>query len=253
MALYISKLIGELLLPPANILLLLVVSIILLKYSIAWAKRILIATTSLFFLLTLPITAMSLMSLIEDYPALDNNTIMNSSAQAIVILGGGRYADTPEYSGDTVSGSTMERLRYGAHLHRQNRLPILVTGGSPLEPRIPEAQLMANTLINELSIKPRWIEGESRTTAENALFSKALMERDNITEVFLVTHAWHLYRAVRMFEKQGIQVIPAPTAFSGLKSSSPDFGDFIPNAAAMRTSYYALHELLGQIWYKLRY
>ena len=52
------------------------------------------------------------------------------SAQAIVVLGGGLYFDTPEYGGDTVGGSTLERLRYAATIARKTNLPVLVTGGA---------------------------------------------------------------------------------------------------------------------------
>jgi uncharacterized SAM-binding protein YcdF (DUF218 family) len=58
-------------------------------------------------------------------------------------------------------------------------------------------------------------------------------------------------RSVAAFEKTGLKVIPAPTAFEG--GNSFRFMDVLPGAGAINTSYSALHEMIGAIWYKIRY
>src|SRR6185369_731300 len=63
-----------------------------------------------------------------------------SNVQAIVILGGGRRSDSPEFGGDTVSHYTLERVRYGAQLARQTGLPVLVSGGSVFGEEVSEAE-----------------------------------------------------------------------------------------------------------------
>src|SRR5689334_21018893 len=63
------------------------------------------------YALSLPLVGGSLVRSLEvPYadPALD------SSAGAIVVLGGGTYARAPEYGGDTVSRPSLERIRYAA-------------------------------------------------------------------------------------------------------------------------------------------
>ena len=59
------------------------------------------------------------------------NPVTAAPAQAIVVLGGGRYLGAPEYGGDTVSEPTLVRVRYGAYLHRLVNKPLLVSGGKP--------------------------------------------------------------------------------------------------------------------------
>jgi uncharacterized SAM-binding protein YcdF (DUF218 family) len=62
-----------------------------------------------------------------------------------------------------------------------------------------------------------------------------------------------LPRAQIAFEHQGLVFIPAPTRFASVRSkqSSGDFFDYLPQARALLKSHYALHELLGMLWYKL--
>ena len=58
-------------------------------------------------------------------------------------------------------------------------------------------------------------------------------------------------RAVAIFEKAGLNVIPAPTAF---KSGQPfEVSGLLPGADSINTSRLALHEMLGLLWYRIRY
>ena len=163
--------------------------------------------------------------------------------QAIVILGGGSYFAAPEYGGDTVSHYTLERLRYGARLGRESSLPVLVTGGAPFGGRA-EAESMREALERDFGIKVRWVETASRDTAENARLSAPLLKAAGVTRIALVSHGWHLPRAIELFEKQGIEVTPAPTAFS---TGSPSLlEDLLPGGLV--TSRLALREYLGRLY-----
>ena len=58
-------------------------------------------------------------------------------------------------------------------------------------------------------------------------------------------------RSVVAFEKAGLKVVPAPTAFEGGKPFK--FMDVLPSADAINISRFALHEMVGAFWYKIRY
>jgi uncharacterized SAM-binding protein YcdF (DUF218 family) len=161
------------------------------------------------------------------------------------------YRDAPEYGGDTVDGLTLERLRYAAKLHRDLGLPVMVTGGIVGDIETPLAVAMAKALTEDFAMDSVWTEPASRTTQENATHSEALLRARGITTVYLVTHSWHMPRAVLVFETAGLRVIPAPTRLS--EAFELSLGDFIPSAGAFYDSYYALHEWLGQLWYRLVY
>ena len=77
-----------------------------------------------------------------------------------------------------------------------------------------------------------------------------MLQAAGIRRVYLVTHAWHMPRSVLVFEKAGLEVIPAPTRF--VSRATPEWSDFLPTARAFSTSYYAIHEGLGLLWTHLR-
>lgn len=242
-------------LPPGNIFVLLIATILLINYSRHYAKRLLIFGTLLFYVLSLPIVATSLLSALENHPPLTPSSLTQHSAQAIVILGGGRNYN-PEYEqGEGVSSPTFERLRYGAYLQTKTDLPILVTGGFIDPEDTPEGVLMAKSLEEDFKVKTQWQENRSRNTAENAIYSREILEKEGIDTIFLVSKAWHLARAVEIFKEQGFTVIPAPTGFSGFasKHKSLSFYDFVPAGYAIETNARAIHELLGKAWYFIRY
>lgn len=143
-------------------------------------------------------------------------------ADAIVVLGGDRYLHAPEYGEDTAGPSTLERVRYAAKLARETGKPILASGGRPLDlGLISEAEIMRDILQDEWHQPVRWIEPQSRTTAENAVNSAVILRNNDIQRIYLVTHHHHMTRAMAAFEAAGIDVVPMPTSFPQPESSSP--------------------------------
>lgn len=234
--------------PPGLLILLLLLGL-LVHIKKPWLGATLIGvTTAVFIALSLPLTAHELMRGLEVYPALNALTLRGREApQAIVVLGGDRYANAEEYGGeDTVGTVTLERLRYGAYLQRKTGLPILVSGGAPFGERSPLAQLMRVALARDFQIPARWVEDRSADTIENARFSYEILQAAGVTRIYLVTHAWHLRRAVPLFERAGFKVTPAPTAFTNI--SPPVLLGYFPSAGALRLSSRALHERIGYWW-----
>lgn len=175
-----------------------------------------------------------------------------ADAEAIVILGGGRTSDAPEYGGDTVNRFTLERLRYGARLARRSGLPVLVSGGAP-GGDIPEAILMKSALEEDFGIRVRWVEASSRDTRQNARYSALQLRASGISRIALVTHAAHMKRAKIEFESQGLQVVSAPTAWQGPRGgrNEDEALAVAPNPAAAYAGWYAAHEWLGLLAYRL--
>jgi uncharacterized SAM-binding protein YcdF (DUF218 family) len=212
-----------------------------------------IAATLIF---SLPLTGEQLMRGIESrFVPLDPRHLPPAppAPGAIVVLGGGRYADAPEFGGDTVNGVTLERLRYAASLHRLTGLPILVSGGKPAAEEQAEAELMQAVLAREFQVPAKWVEARSATTFENAKFAKAILVAAGIRRVYLVTHAWHMPRALWAFETVGMDVVPAPMGFTTLGRLEREVLGYFPSACGLELSSIALHERLGLLWYELRY
>jgi len=182
-----------------------------------------------------------------------------AGAQAIVVLAAGRIERAPEYEGrDVPDYIALARLRYAAHLQRRTGLPMLVSGGngsSGVEPdaadRVyPKADAMAAALREDFGVPVKWIEGRSRDTAENASCSAALLRPEGIRRILLVTDAMHMPRARDAFERAGFEVVSAPTVFFSNQRQS--LAAWVPSAEGMRRSWYAVYELLGIAWYRVR-
>jgi len=247
MSWFVTNFLAAFLLPPLNLLLFAALGLWLWNQRPFFARLLLSVSVGLLWLLSTPFIAEALLHGLEGEPhALDTK----SPADAIVVLGGGTYFHAPEYGGDTVSATSLERLRYAAKLFRETKKPILVTGGAPLGNSLSEAAQMKQVLEQEFSTPVRWAETTSDNTLENARMTRQLLNQAGITRIYLVTHAWHMPRAARTFQDSGFQVVPAPTAYTTRYRT--DLLAFMPNAYALRDSRIFLHEAIGMLWYKLK-
>ena len=239
---WLKSLIRAVVLPPTGPLLLAVAGLSL-RHRFPRAGPALAWTGVLTLLaLSIPIVGVTLVRSLGESAPLDAAHV--APAQAIVILGGGVRRQAAEYGGDTLGELTLERVRYGARVARQVGLPVLVAGGAVLGGET-EAHLMQQSLDGEFGVRVRWIEDKSRTTHENAVNSAAILKRAGIGTVVLVAHSVDMLRARAEFADAGIETIPAPL---GIPSAQIDsIFDLLPSIGGLRTSYYAIYELLGNL------
>lgn len=242
----------SLILPPGGLILLGVISLLFSRRL--FGKILLTLTLALFYLLSTPFMATNLMADLERYVFLTPEEILSGKAEAIVVLAGGRYADAPEYGGDSIKELSLERVRYAAWLQKRTNLPIIVSGGSVDKLRVPEAILASQVLKDEFGSKVLASEDKSVNTWENALFTSKLLASHGIKKVALVTHAWHMPRAMKVFSLNGVDAMATPTVFTSGKVTVTRSltQDWLPSSKALRNSYYALHEHLGLAWYRLK-
>ncbi len=246
MSWFATNLLSTFLLPPLNLILLGAIGVLLLKRHAKLGRALVIATLILLYLLSTPFTAETMLQKLETLPS---SAPLDTSIQAIVVLGAGTYFNAPEYDGNTVNRLGLERIRYAARLHRLTGKPILATGGVPLGSNSSEAAQMRNVLEKEFQVPVRWMEEASGNTRDNAYMSFAILKRDRITHIALVTHAWHMPRAAREFERAGFRITPAATAFTTRYKT--DLFAFLPTVGALQKSQYFFHEVIGMLWYRL--
>lgn len=273
----IRNLIAEFLMPPGIWLLLILLALILVKRL--WLKNTIIVVSTLAIWLTstnfFAIQVTHWVNSLLEWPEPLHIQNHSDGKAAIVILGGGRRkgaTELPQYQFQDVSPQTMERLRHGAHLTREMNLPILVSGGAPDRTKaneFSEAQVMAKVLQEEFGIQVQWIENQSNTTEENLKNSLEILEKDQIKKIYLVTHFWHMPRAlqtVRQIQRKreavvtkkndagndfDIEVIPAPHGYYQKHSYTPL--DFYPSSEGLQRTRWVLHELLGSLYYRIKY
>jgi uncharacterized SAM-binding protein YcdF (DUF218 family) len=196
--------------------------------------------------LALPYTATQLLRGLETHQPLRDPAHLEGVG-AIVVLGGDFFGNAPEMGGETVGPLTLQRLHYAARLHRQSNVPLLLTGGVIGRNGRPLAESMAQVLAQDFNRTAQWLDRSSRNTRENAQHSRASLNPHGIHRICLVTHGWHMVRAMKAFVRQGFDVLPAPTLC--VAKPAPLLRDFIPGGTALSRSLLALREWSARAWY----
>ena len=167
---------------------------------------------------------------------------------AVVVLGGGVEALAPEYGTSSLTSASAERLRYGLWLARATGLPVAFSGGIGWGEtgNQTEAQAAERIARNEFGLPLRWSEGESRDTRENAVRSIALLRREGVDHIVLVTHDWHMPRALRDFQRAGGESFTIEAAPLGLarRARAPSL-PWLPSGEGMLHVRRVLREALG--------
>ncbi|MET0067538.1 MAG: YdcF family protein [Candidatus Thiodiazotropha sp.] len=246
-----TQLISTLILPPAGPLLVGLLGLLL--WRIRFGRELVIFSLLVQLGLSMPVTAEWLLNQLQTTAPFEQTQGQEIPAQAIVVLGAGRYRNAPEYHGDTASLRMLSRLRYAARLAQQTGLPVIASGGRPDREGKPEAQIAREILTGELGVQVLTIDDSSSNTWENAGNIIDLMQQHHLDQVILITDAAHMPRALYAFEQQGALPIPAPINFEYRNATRRAFHErIIPTPTAAMNSALALHEILGNLWYRLK-
>jgi len=203
---------------PSNLL----VSLILLGLVLALFERLrrfgigmsLVVTLATLALGLLPIASYILIPLEERFPPFRDD---GRPVDGIILLGGAVEASDSVSRGSIVANESAERVLDTirlAHRHPNARILISGGGGTVFGDGATEAPIIAD-YFKSIGIDPARIlvEDRSRTTAENAVYSRELAKPKEGERWLLVTSAWHMPRAVGVFEKVEFPVVPYPVDF----------------------------------------
>jgi uncharacterized SAM-binding protein YcdF (DUF218 family) len=190
-----------------------------------------------------------LMAGLEDrFPAWDAGRGVPSG---IIILGGAISPEVSKERGSIALNESAERITATADLAR--RYPaarIVFSGGSgKLGGGIAEAEFVL-PLFESFGIARERVtlEGASRKTAENARFTKELVQPRPDDRWLLVTSAYHMPRAIGAFRRTGFMVEAYPVDWrTGAEESSA----FSSLSAGLARTDTALREWVGLLAYWL--
>lgn len=165
------------------------------------------------------------------------------NVNVIVVLSGNAW-DNPDLplSGRVNSASALRSIEAMRLFRELPESEILISGGG----KVPE--IMRNLLIS-LGVPPhRILTGDgSGNTYENAL---EVQKKVGSKSIVLVTSAGHMLRAMKVFQKLGMDPIPAPTHYMSRKDYYAVA--YLPTPLALEYSDFAAHEYIGILWYRLR-
>ena len=171
----------------------------------------------------------------------------------VLVLGGGVHTLAPEYGEAHWVDGAFQRLHYGVWLGRQIGVPLMATGGAGHagSAGVADAAVAGRILNRDYGSALRWAESASRDTRENARFSLTLLQAEGIQDVLLVTHGWHMKRAMRAFEQEAarmgltVHLIAAPMGLAA--PSGPTLLQWLPSPDGYRRAHQVLREMLGWV------
>ena len=185
------------------------------------------------------------------------------TADAIVVLGGSTSSVVyPRVLPDLNEHG--DRIIYAAKLYNEGKAPLILLSGGRISwfgDEESEAKNMAE-ILELMGIPQAAIieEGDSVNTHENAIFTQQILEDQGIKKILLVTSAFHIPRALKIFQHLGIDAIPAPTDFYVSKQELQELDysveskilSFIPNPKSLDRTTMVIKEYIGTFVYWLR-
>jgi uncharacterized SAM-binding protein YcdF (DUF218 family) len=245
--LYLNKLLPIFVLPLGLVVLLLVVGLVRKK---RWPV---IAALAVLTIGSMPLVGNALTHWLESrYPAVAIDQV--ESADAIVPLGGIFGPLVPEGYLPNV-GEAGERLEAGITLMQKKKAPWLVfTGGrlpwsSQLEVEGASSKRVA--MARGVTDQQILITREVGNTSDEAQAVAAMMRERGWRKIILVTSAWHMPRAARLFRKAGVDFVPFPVDYLTGAKDSLTMLDFLPSAGGLQRTETVLREWYGILFYGL--
>lgn len=245
---YLSKLLYFLIVPTTWVALLMIRGLFSKKNRLNY----LLAASTIFLVFSNPLLVNQIMLNWEYKPIKKGDLPLVDTG---VVLGG--MLDPQKLPDDQyhLSGSS-DRIIEALTLKKEGLIDhIIISGGSGSVINSDKKEsLILKSLIGDLYKWPpkTVLDTISRNTYENAIeVNKILQQQDRLDRpVLLITSAYHMKRAMRCFEKQGIAAIAYPVDYY---SSPADFNPhwLLPSADALSQWEILMKEWVGLLAYKI--
>lgn len=237
-----TNLIAGLLMPLPVILLLLALGLLLqlLAHRVAGFLLLLLATGALCALALPGVPEQLLEPLEAEYPPL----VEPPDAAWILVLGGGAYEASDRPTTGRLSESSLARVVEAVRLSRLLPGARVVLSGADSAEAMAEAAWGLGLAMDTVEVFP-----DAGNTAAEA---HAAAERvGSGVPIILVTSAFHMPRAVALFERHGLTVVPAPAGHLVAPAQGAPLSSRLPQAEYLRYSERALWERLALFWGRL--
>ena len=230
----------------------LIIFLIILGIIFKSRKINLLAVIILIFC-SLPIISTKLISYLEkDYTLQDVSNI--DEADAIVVLSGMlktiKVDDELKYE----FRGEVDRILSGIDLFKNNKAPLLILtrGKYPWLVGIPEGEYLKDFAVKFGIPKENILLTDSvQNTHQEAKSVKNLLNSNEV-KIILVTSASHMQRAKKIFEASNIKIVPFAVDFIN-SHSKLTIMDFIPSAYTLSVTSFFVREMIGRLYYNLRY
>jgi uncharacterized SAM-binding protein YcdF (DUF218 family) len=173
-----------------------------------------IAALGLVLLAVAPIGPAMLLVLEERFP---RPAALPDKIDGILVLGGAVDPAVSRTYGETVFNSSVARVLGGialARRHPEAKLVLVAGEGGFIPVGLAESRATLGFILEEGIPRERiLLEERSRSTHENAVYAKEMLQPAAGESWVLVTSAYHMPRAVAAYEGVGWPVIPYPVDY----------------------------------------
>ena len=175
---------------------------------------------------------------------------------AIILLADGILPQEPPRQQLEVSEAA-DRIFFTAKLYREGAAPRIIVSGDA------QAAVDAKTELVGLGVPENVItlQDKSKTDLEHVRFVVEILKNESLGKPLLVTSALDMDKAVYLFTKSGISVVPAPadfqvtsSAWERIKKPAPFevLSNLMPTASNFVKSSAAISEYVSLVYYRLR-
>ena len=188
---------------------------------------------------------------LEGTPTRDTTSSwQRNEATLVVVLASGSLFSRNGLPYPRLDASGWERLRAGIALRQKLEGKLLFTGGPGNKPDESLAGIMRGVALeagvpNEAIL----ISANSKSTYEDLLLAEKQLATHK-GEVWLVTSAIHMPRALGVAEKLGLSMRPFPCDYQQIVA--PTWRAWLPDNHGPDLWYAVLHEFVGRQYYRLR-
>ena len=219
------------------------VIIVILIGLIQHKKKLIYIAIGLLYILSTPIFSNNFFKLVEGSEYRKPISVIDIE-DAIVVLSG--MLEISEW-GDP------DRFFGGMSLFKAGKAQKLVFTGGKMpwnKAKKTEGEVLRDyAMSNGIATEKIFITKDVENTADEAVTVKELISPNR--KIILVTSAVHMYRAKRLFEKQGFEVIVYKVDYKAAGNSKVTVIDFLPSAGSLAMTETGMREIIGDHYYYL--
>ncbi|TLP40910.1 ElyC/SanA/YdcF family protein [Arcobacter arenosus] len=168
---------------------------------------------------------------------------VDSSIEYVLVLGSGHNTNKEISPHSQLSSSALMRLTEGIRILKKLDNGKLIVSGYGGDDETPHAIISKEVAVSMgIDEKNILTQEEVKDTFEEAQYVKKIVGDKTF---ILVTSAYHMPRAMKLFKQNGLNAIAAPTDFL---QENPSVYTREPNATELRKTQVAMHEYIGILW-----
>ena len=240
---YLHKILPTFLLPIMLVIILILIGLIKNK------KKLIYIAIGVLYIISTPIFSNNFFKLVEGSEYRKPISAIDS-ADAIVVLGG--ILEINEV-GDTtyIEWGDPDRFFGGIALFKAGKAQKLVFTGGKMpwdKAKKTEGEVLKEYAIsNGIPYEKIYVTKDVENTANEAVAVKELVSPSK--RIILVTSAYHIYRAKRLFEKQGFEVIPCKVDYKSARNKEITTIDYFPSIENIKITETGIIEIVGSCYY----